>query len=171
MRTRGVMRTMNRARAALVASALAAWPTTGWAQSVVGPQVPGGAPSAATQSGAVTTVVVIVTLLGVLVVLGALIKFIDLKRKREGEAVVVQARISDAILHDSRLFSLAITPTARIPRWKGTPVTIEVAGQVPSDDLRQVVIRLVEREASQLAADVRIESRIGVMPHMVRRSA
>jgi hypothetical protein len=168
------MKTINRTRAALVTSALAlaAWPKTGWAQGVVGPQVPGAAPSDATQSGAV--VVVVATLLGVLVVLGALIKFLDLKRKREGEAVVVQARISDAILRDARFFSLPITPTARVPLWKGTPVTVEVAGQVPSDDLRQAVNRLVEREASQLA-DVRIESRIGVVPNvvpnMVRRSA
>ena len=165
------MQTMNRTRAALVTSALAAWPQTGWAQGVVGSQVPGGAPSDATQSGTVTTVAVVATLLGVLVVLGVLIKFLDLKRKREGEAVVVQARISDAILRDARLFSLPIIPTAHVPLWKGTPVTVEVAGQVPSDDLRQVVIRLVEREASQLAADVRVESRIGVVPSMVRQSA
>jgi hypothetical protein len=165
------MQTMNRTRAALVTSALAAWPQTVWAQGVVGSQVPGGAPSDATQSGAVTTIAVVALLLGVLVALGALIKFLDLKRKREGEAVVVQARISDAILRDSRFFSLPITPTARVPLWKGTPVTVEVAGQVPSDDLSQAVTRLVEREASQLAADVRIESRIGVVPTMVRRSA
>jgi hypothetical protein len=154
----------NRTHAALVTSALAlaAWPTKGWAQ---------GAPSNATQSGGETTIVVIATLLGVLVVLGALIKFLDLKRKREGETVVVQARISDAILRDSRFFSLPITPTARVPLWKGTPVTVEVAGQVPSEDLREAVTRFVEREASQLAADVRIESRIGVVPNMVQRSA
>ena len=158
---------MKRTRAALVTSALAAWPMTGWAQG----QVPGGAPTDVTQSGAVTTVAVIVTLLGVLVVLGAFIKFLDLKRKREGEAVVVQARISDAILRDARLFSLPITPTAHVPLWKGTPVTVEVAGQVPSDDLREVVLRLVQQEASQLAAEVLVESRIGVVPSMVRRSA
>ena len=50
-------------------------------------------------------------------------------------------------------------------------MTVEIAGQVPSDDLRQVVIRLAEREASQLAADVRVDSRIGVVPSMIRQSA
>jgi hypothetical protein len=161
----------NRTHAALVTSALAlvAWPKKGWAQGVVGP--PGGAPSNAAQSGSETTVVVIATLLGILVVLGAVIKLLDLKRKREGETVVVQARISDAILRDSRFFNLPITPTARVPLWKGTPVTVEVAGQVPSEDVREAVNRLVEREASQLAEDVRIESRIGVVPNMVQRSA
>src|SRR5438132_14398272 len=75
---------------------------------------------------------------------------LDLKRKRDGEAVVVQARISDAVLRDPRLFSLPITPTARVPLWKGSPVTVEVAGQVPSDDLRQVALGVIEREATHL---------------------
>jgi len=91
---------------------------------------------------------------------------------RHGEqAVVVQARISDAVLRDPRLFSLPITPTARVPLWKGTPVTVEVAGQVPSEDLRDAAIGLIEREASQFGPEVRIESRIGVVPTMARRSA
>src|SRR5499433_2173440 len=164
------MQTMKRTRAALVTSALAAWPMTSWAQGVVGSQTPGGAPSDATQSGTVTTVAVIATLLGVLVVLGALIKMLDLKRKRETEAVVVQARISDAVLRDPRLFSLPITPTAHVPLWKGTPVTVEVAGQVPSDDLRDAAFGLIEREAAPMGPEVRVESRIGVVPIMARRS-
>jgi hypothetical protein len=104
-------------------------------------------------------------------VLGALIKMMDLKRKRESEAVVIQARISDAVLRDPRLFSLPITPTAHVPLWKGTPVTVEVAGQVPSEDLRQAALNLIDREASQLGSEVRVESRVGVVPTMARRSA
>jgi hypothetical protein len=105
------------------------------------------------------------------VVLGALIKMLDLKRKRDGEAVVVQARISDAVLRDPRLFSLPITPTAHVPLWSGTPVTVDVAGQVPSEDLRDATLHLIEREASQLGSDVRVESRISVVPTMAQRSA
>lgn len=162
------MKTMGRARAALVASALAAWSRTSWAQAV-GPQVSGGAPSEAIQSGALTTVVV--SLLGVLVVLGALIGMLDLKRKRDAEAFVFRARISDAVLRDPGLFSLPITPTAHVPLWKGTPVTVEVTGQVPSEDLRQAAIDVLEREALKLGPEVRIEAKIGVEPAMVRRSA
>jgi hypothetical protein len=168
------MKTIKETRAALLTSALAlmAWPArAGWAQGVVAPQVPASSTSDAAQSGAVTTVVVVGSLLAVLVVLGALIKMLDLKRKRDGEAVVVQARISDAVLRDPRLFSLPITPTAHVPLWKGTPVTVEVAGQVPSEDLREAAIRLVEREASQLGPEVHVESRIGIVPTMARRSA
>jgi hypothetical protein len=171
------MKTINTTRAALVTSALASsalalagWPGNVWAQGVVGPQA-SNASGGATQSGAVTTAVVVASLLAVLVVLGVLIKMLDLKRKRESEAVVVQARISDAVLRDPRLFSLPITPTAHVPLWKGTPVTVDVAGQVPSEDLREAAIGLIEREASQLGPEVRIESRIGVVPTMAQRSA
>ena len=45
------------------------------------------------------------------------------------------------------------------------------AFQVPSDDLRQTALRVVEREAAHLRPDVRIESRIGVVPRMAQRSA
>jgi hypothetical protein len=106
-----------------------------------------------------------------LVILAVVVKMLDLKRKREGEAVVVQSQISDALLREPALFSLAITPTASVPLWKGTPVTVEVAGQVPSEDLRETALRAIEREASRLRSDVRIESRIGVVPTMLRRSA
>ena len=166
------MKTMERTRAALVASALAlaAWPKTSWAQ-VVAPPVPSSAPSEATQSGVVPTAFVVASLLGVPVVLGAVIKMLDLKRKRDGEAVVVQAQLSDAVLRDPRLFSLPITPTAHVPLWKGTPVTVEVTGQVPSEDLRRAAIHLVEQAASQLGPEVRIEAKIGIEPAIVQRSA
>ena len=167
------MKTTDATRTALtsVLALVAAPATTAWAQGVVGPQATGNPSSGATESGAMTTAVVVASLLAVLVVLGALIKMMDLKRKRESEAVVIQARISDAVLRDPRLFSLPITPTAHVPLWKGTPVTVEVAGQVPSEDLRQAALNLIEREASQLGSEVRVESRVGVVPTMARRSA
>jgi hypothetical protein len=118
-----------------------------------------------------TTVVVVTSVIAVLVVLGMLIKLLDLKRKRDGEAIVVQARISDAILRDPRLFSLAITPTAHVPLWTGSPVTVDVTGHVPSEDLRRSAVEMVEREAAQLGSDIRIESKITVEPAMARQSA
>jgi hypothetical protein len=155
------------------AIALAAWPVkTSWAQAVGGPQtVPGTTSGGAPESSAMTTAVVVASLLAILIVLGAIIKMLDLKRKRDSEAVVVQARISDAVLRDPRLFSLPITPTAHVPLWKGTPVIVEVAGQVPSEDLQRAAIGLIEREAAQIGPEVRVESRIGVSPTMARRSA
>jgi hypothetical protein len=165
------MKTVPASRAALFTTALslAGW-KTGWAQGIT-PTAPATPSAGATQSGAVTTVVVVTSVIAVLVVLGLLIKLLDLKRKRDSEAIVVQARISDAILRDPRLFSLAITPTAHVPLWTGSPVTVEVAGHVPSEDLLQASMELVEREASQLGPDIRIESKVNVEPAMARQSA
>lgn len=152
--------------ALLIATGLALPAQHGWAQFTNYPPSPSGG-----TQGEGTAVGVVLLVVAVLLILGALVKILDLKRKRESEAVVVQAQISDAVLRDPTLFSLPITPTAHVPLWKGSPVTVEVAGQVPSDDLRQTALRVVEREASHLRPDVRIESRIGVVPTMARRSA
>jgi hypothetical protein len=167
------MKELSATRTALTAalSLVVGWPAKTWAQGVIGPQASSNASGGATQSSAMSTAVVAASILAVLVILAALIKMLDLKRKREGEAIVVQARISDAVLRDPRLFSLPITPTAHVPLWKGSPVTVEVGGHVPSEDLRQAAIHLVEREASQLGPDIRIEPKIGVEPPMARRSA
>jgi hypothetical protein len=124
------------------------------------------------KAGGPTMTLVIGVVVTLLVILGVLVKMWDLKRKRESEAVIVQSQISDALLQEPALFSLAITPTAHVPLWKGSPVTVEVAGQVPSDDLRQAALRVIEREASRLRSDVQVESRLGVVPAMAeRRSA
>lgn len=58
-----------------------------------------------------------ILVIAMLLILAALVKILDLNR--EGEAVVVQAQISDAVLRDPNLFSLPITPTAHVPLWKG----------------------------------------------------
>ncbi len=164
------MKTLEAVRAVLITTALATWPVRrGWAQVLVGPPASGASPSSdATPLGGMTVFAVVGAAVVMLLILGALVTMLDLKRKRDGEAVVVQAQISDAVLRDPRLFSLPITPTAHVPLWKGSPVTVEVAGQVPSDDLRRVALGVIEREAAHLRPDVQIESRIGVVPTMAR---
>jgi hypothetical protein len=160
-------------RSALVTTTLSLmWPAPGWAQVILERQAPGQAPEATAPSGTMTTAVVVALGIAVLVILVMLAKMADLRRKRETEAVVIQARISDAILRDPGLFNFPITPTAHVPLRKGSPVTVEVAGQVPSEDIRQAALRLIEREAAQVHHDVRVESRIGVVPTMMmQRSA
>ncbi len=166
------MKASSMMQTALMSTALSlvGWPATlSWAQGVV-PSAPSSAPSA-TPTSWMTTAVVVTSVLAVLVILGALIKMLDLKRKRDSEAIVVQARISDAVLRDPRLFSLPITPTAHVPLWKGSPVTVELGGHVPTEDLRQAAILLVEREAAQLGPEVHVEPKIDVEPAMAGQSA
>jgi len=110
-----------------------------------------------------------IVIVGVLLVaLGALVKFLDLRRKREAEAVHLQAQVSDALLRDQALFGLPITPTAHVPLWSGTPVTVEVSGHVPDGAMRESVLRLVREEASRIRPDVQIEDRLSVDSAAVR---
>lgn len=134
------------------------WPVQTWAQAGEG------------SSGGMATAGVIL-IIGLLVFLGALVKLLDFRRKREMEAAIMQAQVSDALLRNPVLFSVPLTPTARVPFWKGSPVTVEVSGQVPSDDMRLAALRIIESEARHLRSDVEIESRIGVVPSMPRRVA
>jgi|SRR5918996_4943382 hypothetical protein len=113
-------------------------------------------------SGAGATATVIVLLLGLLVIVGIGVKFYDLKRKREAEGVHLQAQISDALLRDSGLFGLAVTPTAHVPWWSGTPVRLEVVGRVPSPEVRDRALRLVEQEARQIRSDVELVDHLAV---------
>lgn len=106
--------------------------------------------------------IVVVLLLGLLVLVGIGVKLYDLKRKREAEGVQLQAQISDALLRDPGLFGLAVTPTAHVPWWSGGPVRLEVAGRVPTPEMRERALRLVEQEARQIRPDVVIAERLDV---------
>jgi hypothetical protein len=101
-----------------------------------------------------------------LLVLGLVAKMLDLRLRRDGEAIAVRGLISDALDRDPTLFGTSITVgRIRVPLWTGSPVTIRVAGQVPSDQLRKAVLQRIRRAAkSDLIVAVRIKSRIDVRP-------
>ena len=69
--------------------------------------------------------VLAIGMLTLIVLVGILVKFYDLKSKREEEAVAAQSRISDALLMDSTLAGLPLTPTAPMTlpllSFNGTP--------------------------------------------------
>jgi hypothetical protein len=137
----------------------------GWAQTATPPaggsSTDGG--TALLVGGAIVVILLLVT--------GFIVKMFDLRRQRETEAVHLQAQVADALLRDPTLFRLPITPTAHVPLWRGTPAVIELAGQVPSEEELHAVLRAVQEEALRLRSDVRIESRIGVVPNMAQRVA
>ena len=165
------MRTTRAFVIALAVLALLASPgavASGWAQTAPSPATPAPAtPSAGpATSGSSAFVAAAIILVGLLVVLGVAVKFFDLRRKREAEAVHLQAQVSDALLRDAALFGLPITPTAHVPLWSGSPAVIEVSGQVPSPELRDAVIRIVQEEAARIRPDFTIEDRLAVVPTM-----
>ena len=102
-------------------------------------------------------------LVAAFVVLFIAAKRLDLKRKRETEAVLLQAQVSDALLRQTRLGELSVTPTARVPLWSGSPATIELAGWVPTSDLHEALLRIVRAEAMRVRQDVVLEDRIAVV--------
>jgi hypothetical protein len=106
------------------------------------------------------TATVFILLAGLLVIVGVGVKLYDLKRKREAEGVHLQAQVSDALLRDSSTYGLAVTPTAFVPWWSGTPVRLEVVGRVPAPEVRERVLRLVEQEARQIRSDVVLVDRL-----------
>jgi len=106
--------------------------------------------------------VLVFMVIGMLVLIGVGVKMYDLKRKREAEGVALQARVSDALMREPNLFTLAVTPTAHVPWWSGTPVRLEVTGRVPTPEARDQIVRLVEREAQQIRPDVTLVDRLHV---------
>jgi hypothetical protein len=118
-----------------------------------------GAPAATDPGGWIVASILVV---GLLVVIGLVVKLYDLRRKREAEAVHLQAQISDALLRDPNLFGLPVAATAHAPLWRGTPVTIELAGEVPDPVMREAVMRISWSEAQRIRPDVEIEDRLTV---------
>ena len=124
--------------------------------------MPQAGPQAATSGGFGPTLTVFLLLFGLLVLVGIGVKLYDLKRKREAEAVHLQAQVSDALLRDPTMFGLAVTPTAHVPWWSGTPARIVVSGRVPTAEARERALRIVEQEGRSLRSDVVLEDRLEV---------
>jgi len=113
------------------------------------------------------TIVVILLVAGACVLLLALVaKMLDLRLRRDGEAIAVRGLMSDALERDPSLFGASITVVrVRVPLWTGSPVTIRVAGQVSTDQLRKAALESIRRVAkSDLVVAIRIKSRIYVRP-------
>ena len=101
-----------------------------------------------------------------LLFLGLLAMILDLQLRSDGEAIAVKGLVADVLDQDPKLFGSSITIVrVRVPLWTGSPVTIRVAGQVSSDQLRNAVIESIRQAAkSELIVAIRIKSRIKVRP-------
>ena len=130
--------------------------------TTVPPAIPVPMPSdgsAATQAGVVIGLVVA----GIVLVV-AMAKIFDLRRKREAEAVAIQGRIADVLLSEASLARLPVAVTVHVPLLRGGPAEAEVRGEVPTQEARQAVMRLVEREMAGLRATYQLADRLMVLP-------
>jgi hypothetical protein len=155
VRSREALQSLIAALSLLVLSAVQAW-----AQAAPTPS-PSSTPGSGGGGSPVAMVLVIVA---ALVIVGIGVKLYDLRRKRESEAVQLQAQISDALLREQLLFGVPIMATARTSLWRRSPATIEVAGQVPSPQVRETALRIVRAEAGRIRSDFQIEDRLAVVP-------
>jgi hypothetical protein len=144
-----------------------------WAQAPSNPAPLPGLPQDARPDiiDASTGFVLVSAVILLLVIVGIGVKLYDLKQKREQDAAALQARISDALMVDPMLSPFPLTPTVRIPVWKGGPVMVEVSGAVPGGGLRQAAVDLVLREALRIGKTCRLVDRVSVDPGMLRRAA
>ena len=158
---------MTGTRAAIAAAgALSTTAAAAWAQVSPTP-APSPSPEMTNGSGAFMVAALVVVLL---IAVGVMVKLYDLRRKREDEAVALQARLSDALLAEPSLSSLPLVPTVRIP-MRGSPVTVEIVGAVPRPEVRQAALDLVVREAARSVKSYRVDARISIDPMMQRRAA
>jgi hypothetical protein len=155
VRTRGTLRSLVTTPPLLLLSAAHAWGQTSQ------PSSSGGAPDS---SGGGSAVAIVVVIVAALAIVGIGVKLYDLRRTRESEAVQLQAQISDALMREKLLFSVPIIATARASLWRRSPATIEVAGQVPSEQAHETALRIVRAEAARIRPDFQIEDRIAVIP-------
>src|SRR5262245_10551761 len=133
-------------------------PTDGWAQA---PAQPSGGITGTSGTGGAMVLLGIVA--AVVLAIAVVAKFFDLRRKRETEAVLLQAQVTDMLLREERLRGLSVTATARVPFWSGSPATIDLAGSVPTPDLHETVLRLARSEAMRVRQDVVLEDRVAVV--------
>lgn len=103
--------------------------------------------------------------LGIAIVTGVGCFLLEAQRRRDRRAADFHDRLAEPISRELGLAGVSIRPTVRIPLWSAStrPAVIQLVGQVPSSDLRDRVVRLVEREAMRLRY-FRIEDRIRITP-------
>jgi hypothetical protein len=111
---------------------------------------------------------VVLAIVVIAIVVGA--RYVSARQRRIDEAVVLQSQLSDIVAREPQLRGLVITPRARASGWRKSPVTIEVAGEVPTPELRETVMRIVGAEAWRLKPGVITLDHLFIVPPMPRHS-
>ncbi len=144
-----------------------------WTQLSAGPTpFAAMAPGVTSDSGYVRgDVMAFVAVVLLLAAVGVAVKLYDRSRRREDEAMALQAKISNALMAEPSLARLPLTPTVRMPRWRRGPAMIELSGWVPRPALRQAAINLVIREVESMGLSCCLQDRVAVDAEWLRRAA
>ena len=106
----------------------------------------------------------------VVVAIGVVARFVSIRRTRLTEVLILQSQLSDAVAREPLLQGLRINPRAHASGWSRAQVTVEVAGDVPTTELREKVMRIVRAEAWRLRPDVNTVDHLFVDPPRQRAS-
>jgi hypothetical protein len=109
----------------------------------------------------VVTLVILAAIVIAVVVGG---RFLAARRKQVEQAVILQSQLSDFVTRESRLRGLPITPKARVSGWRRSQTTIEVAGEVPTPELREAVMRILGDEGRRSQPDVITLDHLFIVP-------
>ena len=133
---------------------------------------PAAPPTSSAAGGTIAGMVMeVALLLAMLLAIVVGIKLYDLKRRREAEVLSLQSLVSEALLLEPSLTRLPIAAFARGSLWRHSSVVVVVTGPVPTPEVRDAVMRLVERELSRRQPGARAEDRLVVDPLMGKRVA
>lgn len=102
----------------------------------------------------------------VLLAIGIIGRLLDLRRRREDEALGLQSSVSDALMLEPGLAGLAVTASMHVPLWPRKPPTLEIAGRVPTPDQHELASQVAMRTLADRAAQVRVEDKVWVDPVM-----
>jgi hypothetical protein len=137
-------------------------PAHSWAQGSGAPTSP--TPPSTSSGGIVGTVLTLVVLAVIVIGIVIVARRVSARRRRMEEAVILQSQLSDFVLRETQLRGLPITPRARVLGWRKPEVTVEVAGEVPTPDLRETAMRVVASEAKRLRPDVTASDHLFIVP-------
>jgi hypothetical protein len=110
---------------------------------------------------------------GVLVLLAIAVvgRLLDLRRRREDEALGLQSRVSDALMLEPGLSGLPVTANMHVPLWPRKPPTLEIVGRVPTPDQHELAARVAMRTLADRAEQVVVEDKVWVDPVMREHAA
>ena len=138
---------------------LMAWSERSW------PQRPSSVGSPPAASGdAVSTILTLSVLVLIVIAIVVVSRYVATRRKRVEDAVILQSHLTDALARETRLSGLHITPKAHVSGWRQAHVAIEVAGEVPTPELRETVMQIATAEAQRFRPDVVPEDHLFIVP-------
>jgi hypothetical protein len=103
-------------------------------------------------------ILIVALVVGVVLAVGVM----DLRRKRQAQAVAIEGQISDALLGEPRLTGAVLTALAHVPLSARAAPMVEIRGEVEYPELAEVAVRIVRQELLRHHPEGRVENRIFV---------